>query len=233
MLPRLSLILALACIAPAHAQESFTKSLSPADFQAAGLNKLTPDELAALDALVQGKQTGAITKAKEETAKVVTETVRQQVQAEDAKAAQAVAEAVRQQVRAEDAKAAQAAAETVRQQTHAEDVKAEQKKASSMGIIEKLSVVLKPGTEIQYTTLDAMLVPPFTGWEKGTILTLNNGQRWVVSDEGNYWSPKKDKPIHVRVEPGALGSFFMEIEKGGRPRVKFLDNTSSMPAASP
>jgi hypothetical protein len=214
MLPRLSLILAVACIAPAHAQESFTKSLSPADFQAAGLSKLTPDELAALDALVQGRQTGAVIKAKEETAKVVTATVSQQVHAEDAKAAQAVVE-------------------TVRQQTHEADVKAEQKKASSMGIMEKLKVVLKPGTEIEYTTLDAMMVPPFTGWEKGTIFTLTNGQRWVVSDEGNYWSPRKNQPVHVRIEPGALGSFFMEIEKGGRPRVKFLDNVGSPPPASP
>jgi hypothetical protein len=214
MLPRLSLILAVACIAPAHAQESFTKSLAPADFQAAGLGKLTPDELAALDALVQGRQTGAVAKAKEETAKVVTEVVSQKVHAEDAKAAQAVVE-------------------TVRQQTHEEDVKAEQKKSSSMGIIEKFKVILKPGTEIDYTTLDAMLAPPFVGWEKGTILTLTNGQRWVVTDEGNYWSPKKREPIHVRVEPGALGSFFMEIDKGGRPRVKFLDNEGSPPPASP
>ena len=214
MLKRLSLILAVACIAPAHAQESFTKSLSPADFQAAGLGKLTPDELAALDALVQGRQTVVVAKVKEETAKVVAQTVTQQVHAEDAKAAQAVVE-------------------TVRQQTHEEDVKAEQKKASSMGFIEKFKVVLKPGTEIDYTTLDAMLAPPFVGWEKGTILTLTNGQRWVVTDEGNYWSPKKEQPIHVRVEPGALGSFFMEIEKGGRPRVKFLDNVGSPPPASP
>lgn len=213
MLSRLSLILAVACIAPAYAQESFTKSLSPADFQAAGLGKLTPDELAALDALVQGRQTVVVAKVKEETAKVVAQTVTQQVHAEDAKAAQAVVE-------------------TVRRQTHDEDVKAEQKKAS-MGIIEKFKVVLKPGTEIDYTTLDAMLEPPFTGWEKGTIFTLTNGQRWIVTDDGNYWSPKKNQPVHVRVEPGALGSFFMEIDKGGRPRVKFLDNVGSPPPASP
>jgi hypothetical protein len=213
MLKRLSLILAVACVAPAYAQESFTKSLSPADFQAAGLSKLTPDELAALDALVQGRQTVVVAKVKEETAKVVAQTVTQQVHDEDAKAAQAVVE-------------------NVRKQTHDEDVKAEQKKAS-MGIIEKFKVVLKPGTEIDYTTLDAMLVPPFTGWEKGTILALTNGQRWVVTDEGNYWSPKKNQPVHVRVEPGALGSFFMEIDKGGRPRVKFLDNVGNPPPASP
>ncbi len=214
MLPRLSLILAVACVAPAYSQESFTKSLSPADFQAAGLGKLTPDELAALDALVQGRQTVVVAKVKEETTKVV-------------------AQAVTQQVHEEDAKAAQTVVETVRKQTHEEDVKAEQKKTSSMGIIEKFKVILKPGTEIDYTTLDALLVPPFRGWEKGTILTLTNGQRWVVTDEGNYWSPRKDQPVHVRVEPGALGSFFMEIDKGGRPRVKFLDNVATTPPAAP
>jgi hypothetical protein len=201
MLPRLTLFLALALAPAAVAQDSFTKSLSPADFQAAGLNKLTPAELAALDALVQGKQTGAVAKAKEETkietTKVVTEQVRQQVKAEDFQEAQ------------------------------------KKEKASSAGIIERLKVVLKPGTEIAYTTLDAKIVPPFRGWEKGTVFTLTNGQRWVVSDDGAYWSPRKDTPVPVRIEPGALGSFFMEIEKGGRPRVKFLDNLGALPPASP
>ncbi len=70
------------------ADDSFTKGLTPADFQAAGLGKLTPEELAKLDALVEGKQTGAVVQAKEETAKVVTETVRKQVQEEDKKAEQ-------------------------------------------------------------------------------------------------------------------------------------------------
>jgi hypothetical protein len=209
MIPRLplSLILAVACIATAHAQESFTKSLSPADFQAAGLGKLTPGELAALDALIEGRQTGAVIKAKEETTQVVTAKVREET--------------------------TKVVTETVRKQVQAEDVKEAQKKQSSMGFVEKLKVVLKPGTEIEYTTLDAMLVPPFTGWEKGTVFTLTNGQRWIVTDEGNYWSPKKNKPVPARIEPGALGSFFMEIEKGGRPRVKFLDNTSAPPQATP
>lgn len=201
MLPRLTLILAVACAPAAVAQDSFTKSLSRADFQAAGLDKLTPAELAALDALVQGKQTGAVAKAKEETkvetTKVVTEQVRQQVKAEYFQAAQKM------------------------------------EKAASKSIIEKLKVVLKPGTEIEYTTLDAMLVPPFRGWQKGTVFTLTNGQRWVVSDDGEYWSPRKDAPVRVRIEPGALGSFFMEIEKGGRPRVRFLDNLGAPPPASP
>ena len=83
----LTLVLALVLAASARAEDSFTKGLSPADFEAAGLSKLTPEELARLDALVRGQQTGAVKKATEETAKAVSASVREQVQAEDRKAA--------------------------------------------------------------------------------------------------------------------------------------------------
>ena len=46
-----------------------------------------------------------------------------------------------------------------------------------------MKVVLKPGTEIEYTTLDAVLARPFDGWQNGTVFTLTNGQRWVVTDD--------------------------------------------------
>jgi hypothetical protein len=219
MLRRLSLILALACSVPAYGQDSFTKSLSPADFQAAGLGKLTPAELAALDALVQGRQTGAVAKAKEETkvetTKVVTEQVRQQV-------TQQITQQVTQQV-----------TQKVTQQVKAEDQQAEIRKPVTAKIIDELKVVLKPGTQIEYTTLDAEIVPPFDGWSKGTVITLTNGQRWVVTDENQYWTPKSKKPVHARIEPGALGSFFMEIDGAARPRVRFLDNIAAAAPAPP
>ena len=41
--------------------------------------------------------------------------------------------------------------------------------AASPGVIDRMKVILKPGTEIEYTTLDSMLVPPFDGWRKGTL----------------------------------------------------------------
>ena len=205
MLSRLTLICAVLGGTVVRADDSFTKALTPADFQAAGLGKLTPDELAKLDELVRAQQSGAVAKAKEETAKVVTETVTAAVKEETTKA---VAQEVRQQVQAEDRTAAQ-------------------KQASSAGFIDRVKVVLKPGTEIEYTTLDATLVGAFHGWQNGTILTLANGQRWVVVDDDRYWAPSSGKPVHVRIVPGILGSFFMEIEKGGRPRVRFLGNAAA------
>jgi hypothetical protein len=215
MTPRLTLILALLCGGLARADDSFTKALSPEDFQAAGLNKLTPEELARLDALIRGEKAGAVAKAKEETAKAVTETVTAKVTADVT------------------ATVAASVAATVRQQVQAEDQKAAQKKAATAGFVDRLKVVLKPGTEIEYSTLDAMLVPPFHGWQKDTILRLTNGQRWLVVDDGNYWVSSTDKPVHVRVVPGMMGSFFMEIEKGGRPRVKFLGNSAAQPTPTP
>jgi hypothetical protein len=189
MFARLLLIFAALCAGAVRADDSFTRGLSPEDFQAAGLGKLTPEELARLDALVRGEKVGAAAKAAEETTKAVTDKVSQQV---------------RQQVQEENRKA----------------------EAASPGIVERMRVVLKPGTEIDYTTLDATLVPGFSGYRTGTVLMLTNGQMWVVTGtDGDYVTPT-NKPVHVRIVPGSMGSFFMEIEGSGRPRVKYLGSTT-------
>jgi len=187
MIHRMALALALVFAASARAQESFTKGLSPADFQAAGLSKLSPDELARLDALVRGQQAGAVSKATEETTKKVEATVREKVQAEDRAAAA---------------------------------------KQASAGLIDRVKVILKPGTEIDYTTLDAVLIPGFSGWRTGSVLTLTNGQQWTVVEKGEDYETPTGKPVHVRIAPGSMGSFFMEIEDGGRVRVKFRGNVT-------
>ena len=168
----------------ARADDSFSRDLSPADFQAAGLGKLTPDELARLDLLVRGRQTGAVTQAKEETARSVSTSVRAQVQAEE-------------------------------------------KKQQSAGILERMKVMLKPGTEIEYSTLESTLVAvhEIDFGKGGAVFTLANGQLWRTGEDDDWPSVKKG-PIHVRVVPGSMGSFFLEIEHGGRPRVKFAGNVA-------
>jgi hypothetical protein len=256
MLARLTLACALlgGGLLRAAEPEPFTKSLTPEEFAAAGLDKLTPEQRAKLDALVRARQTGAVAKAKEETAQAVTSTVREQTTQEVTKAvteqvrAQTTAEvtkAVTEQVRAQttaevtqtvteqvQAETAKEVAAEVRQQTQAEDKKASEQKAASAGVLDRMRVVLKPGTEIDYTTLDATVAGPFHGWQKDTVITLTNGQRWVVTDDDHYWVPDSGKPIHVRIVPGILGSFFMEIERGGRPRVRFLGHVKA-PAPAP
>ncbi len=182
--------LALLLCGAARADDSFSRDLSPADFQAAGLGKLTPDELARLDLLVRSRQAGAVTQAKEETARSVSTTVRAQVQAE------------------------------------------EQKKQSA-GILERMKVMLKPGTEIEYTTLDSTLVAvhEIDFGRGGAVFTLANGQLWRTSED-DEWPSLKKGPVRVRIIPGSMGSFFLEIEHGGRPRVKFA-GTVAPSAADP
>ncbi len=193
MIKRLPIVLLLACAAWARAEDSFTKGLSAADFQAAGLSKLSPEELARLDALIAGNQAGAVAKATEETKKAVTETVRKEERA------------------------------------------AAKKESATAALIDKFKVVLKPGTEIDYTTLDATLPAGYSGWEKGQVFTLTNGQQWAAVEEGGDYETPTGKPVAVRIVPGSMGSFFMEIEHGGRVRVKFRGtiNVPQEPAKSP
>jgi hypothetical protein len=189
MISRLMISIALlSCASAARGDDSFTKALSPADFQAAGLGKLTPDELAKLDLLVRSQQSGAVAKATAETTQKVATTVRAQVQAEDRK--------------------------------------------QSAGFLDKVKVMLKPGTEIGYTTLDSTLtaIHEINFGKGGAVFTLANGQMWRTDDDDD-WPSVTDKPVHVRIIPGSMGSFFMDIERGGRPRVRFVGTTA--PAAAP
>jgi hypothetical protein len=195
MMIRLTCLLAFAFASPVLADDPpFTKGLSPADFAAAGLGKLTPEELSALDALVHAREVGAVAVAKDETTKQVTVAVRQETKAEDKK---------------------------------------EEEKKSSAGFIERMKVMLKPGTEIEYTTLDSAIVPPYDGYDPGSVLTLVNGQRWQVVDKTSDFRRKSLIPVPVKIIPGSMESFFMEISGGGRPRVKFVGNQLVIPAASP
>lgn len=185
----LTFLLAVACAALARADDSFTKALSPADFQAAGLGKLTPDELARLDQLVRGQQSGAVAKATAETAQKVATSVREQVQAEN-------------------------------------------RKQQSAGFLDKVKVMLKPGTEIEYSTLDSTLVAvhEIDFGRGGAVFVLANGQRWQTGDNDDWPNPERGT-IHVRIIPGSMGSFFMDIEHGGRPRVKFAGTVAPVAIA--
>lgn len=193
MKPLLSLFLALACASAVRADDSFTKGLSPEDFQSAGLGKLTTDELARLDLLVRSRETGAVAKATADTTQKVTVSVREQVQAEE-------------------------------------------KKQQSAGFFEKMKVKLRPGTEIEYSTLDSAIVEihEINYGKGGAVFTLANGQLWRT-DHDDDWPSTMAGPVKVHIVPGSMGSFFMEIEHGGRPRVKFVGTTTlaqPVPAAA-
>jgi hypothetical protein len=149
--------------------------LTPDEFAAAGLAKLSPEELTRLDALVRTHTEPAHAEKREG---------------------------------AGPAGAASEGEATERPR----------------GLRERLRVVLTPGTQIDYRALETEMGESFRGYAPGQILKLANGQRWRVVD-GKYWSPPKsaDQPRKVVVRPGVLGSFFLEIEDGGRPKVVYVD----------
>ena len=156
----------------------FSQSLSSEEFSAAGLNKLSAEELNRLNALVASRAS------------------KERKQAPDGETP---------------------------------GLTASHENSSTSGRVDHVPaprrVVVNPGTTIEYATMETQLTGSFRGYEPGTILTLANGQRWRVVD-GSYWAPAKDaeKVRKAVLEPGVLGSFFLRIDSGGRPKVKFVGN---------
>jgi len=172
--------------------DEFSTALSPEDFSAAGLSKLSPQELAHLDALVRAQREGKAKTVARESA--VTTTAKPAAVVSPARPA------------------------TERPSVSPEGL-ATQKREEV--------VVIAPGTKVSYREVETQMAGNFHGYEVGSVLTLANGQRWVVTS-GSYWTGTKEvgKPRKVVIKTGALGSFFLEIEDGGRPKVKLLDGNS-------
>lgn len=164
------------------AEEVFTKAVAKGDFTAAGLGKLSPEELARLDGLVRDYQSGALAAAE----------------------ARVFAEARR----AEGAKVVRAQSE------------AGGEKKTERGLLARAKVLLVPGTEIAYATVESRIAGNFTGWDGRAVLTLENGQRWQIANGGNYSTPPLPSP-QVKIAPASLGGFWMTIE-GVTMRVKVL-----------
>jgi hypothetical protein len=176
----------------AEAEEKFSKTIPAGDFSAAGLAKLSPEELARLDALVRDYKSGALEAARREAAAAIT-------------AAEARARATEARVRAE-AKAARAKEQE------------EAAKKSETSLLARAKVLLTPGTKIEYSTVESRIAGEFRGWEGRTTFTLENGQRWQSAGESTYVSPPILRPA-VKIAPGVLGTFWMTVE-GVRQRVK-------------
>ncbi len=185
----LSLLLLLGATA-VSAADLFKRQ--PADqFRAAGLHKLTDEELAALEAMFERLKTGEIAVIKQEAEQKVA-------------AAEAVKQEAQQKVAAAEAKVQETAAE---------------QKKSGPGWLRAL-VTLQNTTEKagKADPVQSRIAGRFRGWDGKTLFRLENGQIWQQNDNTSYVGVDYDSPA-VRVYPGMLGAFWMEIE-GVRPRVK-------------
>jgi hypothetical protein len=184
------------------AEDSFSKTVRAVDYSSAGLAKLTPAELARLDELVRDYKSGALELAQ-----------RQAAAAEAAKA---------------NAEAAKTAAEKAKAVAEAKAVKVEadmaRDKKTEPGLLAKAKVMLTPGTQVEYTTVESRIAGDFTGWEGRSVLTLENGQRWQIANGGLYSTPPVPSP-KVKIVPAALGGFWMTIE-GVSSRVRVVPLTA-------
>ena len=185
------LVCVVAAIGFAHvtrgAERSFSKAVQPADFSAAGLGKLSPEELGRLDALVRDYKRGALEAARREAAAAAT----------------ARAEA--------EARAAKAEAQ-------ARGAPGTEAKNAEKSLLARAKVLLTPGTEIEYATVESRIAGDFQGWDGRTLFTLENGQRWQADGSGSYVTSPIARPA-VKIAPGVLGSFWMTVE-GVKSRVK-------------
>lgn len=85
----------------------------------------------------------------------------------------------------------------------------------------RAKVLLKPGTEVEYKIEETSLAGDFNGWQTGTVFVLGNGQRWQALN-GSYVTGRQPGSRKLRIVPGVLGSFFLEIEGvRQKPKVKF------------
>ena len=77
--------------------------------------------------------------------------------------------------------------------------------------------------DVEDAPVESRLVGPFKGWSKGTVLTLENGQRWQVTDGDLYLGRAEDSPA-VSVKPGLFSGWYLQVEgQSPRAKVRLLD----------
>ena len=214
----IALVWVLSAGAAKAAEQNFSKAVRAEDFAAAGLGKLSPVELVRLDALVRDYKSGAVAAADGMADKLAA------ARREAAEAAQARVAAESRVARAEAemraAKAEAAKAETARAAAAKAQADAAKEKKPDTSLLARAKVLLTPGTEIEYSTVETRSAGDFKGWEGRTVFTLEHGQRWQVANGGLYSTPPIPSP-KVKIAPATMGGFWMTIE-GVAVRVKVL-----------
>lgn len=93
--------------------------------------------------------------------------------------------------------------------------KVREKRPDEPSLLARAKVLLTPGTEIEYTTVESRIVGDFQGWQRGTTFKLENGQRWQVTDGDEYTHPRMTAPA-AKIVPGLLGSFWLVVNGATR-----------------
>ena len=191
----------LACAVVARADTEFLKSLPADEFKAAGLQKLSPGELARLEALVQRYKTGEVAEVRQQAeakASVSQQEAEKKVAAAESKAREA------------EAKASQVATKTGAVETKTAAAPGQKPPGWFTALITLDRANARPEKE---EPLESRLVGDFDGWHGRSVFSLENGTRWVQQNRtDNYiYAPVLHSP-KVKITPAAIKGFWLEIE---------------------
>ncbi len=182
-------------------EANFSQVLSPEEFKATGLDRLSPEERRKLDQLVQAFKEGQVTTAQKSAAGAIE--------------AKRTAEA--------EAKAAKEEARIAKEEAKAAKTQATESKSNDRGFLAKAKVLLVPGTKIEYAEIRSTVEGTFEGWMGKTIFHLANGQRWQVMNSGERYFVRPQENVEAVVNPAALGGYWMNFPSFDvRVRVKLL-----------
>lgn len=81
--------------------------------------------------------------------------------------------------------------------------------APAPAVVATANFGLKAVAAERVSAVQSRIVGPFDGWKEGTVITLENGQRWRVAEPSTRYLPVRDPQAIVR--EGMLGSFLLEV----------------------
>lgn len=177
------------------------ETLPAEEFSAAGLQKLTPEERARLEGLVQRK-IGEVTGIRER-AEAQAEIARQEAD-KRAIAAEAKARDAEVKVREADLKAHRLATSTP------PDSAGKKPPGWFAALLTLKQAALKPEKE---EPLESRLRGDFSGWNGHTIFQLEDGTKWIQQNTGEKYdfAPSRHSP-KVTIKPAVIGGFWLSIE---------------------
>lgn len=178
-----------------RAEGDFTRTLTPTERMASGLDKLTPSELEQLKAVVERYKSGEVA--------VVRQQAEQKMAATEEKAKSAEQKAAVAEAKVRQAEPAASVVSGTGQKTP--------------GWLAALKTKQKAD---DMEELNSRLVGEMSRLKGKRRFTLENGQKWEMIEEGYYDGPPLENP-QVWITPGAFGTFWLQVDGVGvRFRVK-------------
>lgn len=209
--------LAVACgmlSAVLRADEPFSRRMTPEEFRAAGLDKLSPEQLARLDGLFGKYGAGG---------PLVATTPPPAVAARQAEIEAAATKQAAVRVAEAEARTRKAEQEAATARADATAAKAEQKKSEDNFLTKAKKVLITPGTKVEVAAIETTIDGAFTGWNERTVWRMADGTLWRVSNQPEPIEAERVLNPKVRIYAAALSGYWLEfVDLGYRLRVQPL-----------